>query len=246
MKLQQQYEVTDSDNDATQSEVVNPGGPGNSGGPAVNWDQIKNDMSNQTTTGPQYGKEDYEAAAQNSKLDSNINDPGEVEQNTDGNLGQKGTNIRGFVFQSLEQLGAPARLIMDNPDTFFQGKKDLDTGTITGTYVLPSYTKNKKITQEEAEGIAAKIGERFGLSQSISPQGNNFKIDFRTREMMTPEDHGTSLQELVKNKGGGSSGQPGGSSGGSGRGKAAHTQTEMIKESRNALYEAILKLGLGE
>lgn len=238
MKLQQQYQVTNQEGDATQSEVVDDGA-GASKGPAFDVNQLKQDLSNQSVTGPQYGEEDYQAAVSGGKLDSSVQSPEDVQQSVE-ELGQKGANIRGYVFQLLEELGAPPRLIMENPDTFFQGKKDLDTGTITGSYILPSYTTHKKITQEEAERIAMQIGEKFGLSQSISPQGNNYKIDFRTRELQTQEDFGTSLQELVKQKGGGKNQ---GSFGGMSR--AARTQSELIKQSRSELYDKLRKMGFG-
>lgn len=245
MKLQQQYQVTDQDADATQSEVT--GGGDDAQGPAFDTEKLKQNMSGNkpgSMTGPQYGEDDFEAAASGGRIDPS---QGEEKGQSDEELGKKGANIRGFVFQMLEQLGAPPRLIIENPDTFFQGKKDLDTGTISGSYVLPSYTRNRKIEQAEAEQIAMKIGERFGLSQSISPQGNNFKVDFRTREVMTGEDHGTSLQELVKNKGGGKGQMGGGQSGGQPgqMARAARTQSEMIKGSGTELYERLREMGFG-
>lgn len=243
MKLQQNYQVTDQEGDATQSEVVDDGQAEGSKGPAFDANKLKQDMSGkQSVTGPQYGEEDYQAAVSGGKLDPQQSpDEGQADED----LGKKGANIRGYVFQMLEELGAPPRLIMENPDTFFQGKKDLDTGTITGTYVLPSYTNNHKITQHEAEKIAMQIGEKFGLSQSISPQGNNYKVDFRTREIQQDENFGTSLQELVKQKGG-NKGQFGGGQGGGQMARAARTQSEMIKESRSGLYDKLTKMGLGD
>lgn len=238
MKLQQNYEVTDSDSDAMQSEVKS-GKSGQEAGPSFDWNAVQQGTKNQSVTGPQYGEEDFKAAVE-PKVDSSVTDPNEVEQNVQ-DLGRKGANIRGHIFQLLEELGAPPRLLMESPDTFFQGKKDLDTGVITGSYILPSYTKNKKITQQEAEGVAMQIGNMFGLSQSISPMGNNFKVDFRTREVEQGIDHGTSLQELVKGKGG-----MGGSPGGISNRKAAQTQGEMIKASRQNLYDAVKRLGFGD
>lgn len=235
MKLQQNYQVTDQEGDATQSEVTGDDS-GNSGNPAFDINQIKQDMSSQSVAGPQYGAEDFQAAAQGGKISgpNNIEDSKEVVEE----MGQKGANIRGYVFKALEELGAPTRLIIENPDAFFQGKKDLDTGTLTGSYILPSYTKDKKITQDEAESIAMQIGSKFGLSQSISPQGNNFKVDFHTKEVVNEEDHGTSLQELIKSRGG---------KGGSGQmARAAKTHSEMIKESRSEFFDKLQKLGLGE
>lgn len=245
MKLQQQYQVTDQEGDATQAEVTDDQGAGGNG--PFNFNQLKQDMAgqkNKSVAGPHFGEEDYQAAAKGGGLDKNMPEEeagaamgGAAGQPAD-ELGKKGANIRGYVFQLLEELGAPPRLILENPDTFFQGKKDLDTGTISGSYILPSYTKNKKVTQQEAESIAMKIGEQFGLSQSISPQGSNFKIDFRTKEVQMQEDHGTSLQELVKNRG---AAKPGGQAS---MGKAASSKSGMIKIDRNELYQKLTQKGL--
>lgn len=164
-------------------------------------------------------------------------------------MGRKGANIRAFVFQTLEELGAPPRLIMDNPDAFFKGKKDLDTGTLSGSYILPSYTKNRKITQEEAEAVALKIGEQFGLSQSLSPVGRNFKIDFRTKDLTGAQDYGTSLQEVAGKGGGQSSGQHGGGgSGGQSMSRAASQSVRPnMKQARTeSMYEKLKELGFGE
>jgi hypothetical protein len=242
MKLQQQYQVTDQEGDATQSEVTNDGAGGGSQEPAFNTEKLKQDMTNKSVTGPQYGEEDYQAAVSGGKLDSSAPSKEEPQQGDD-ELGKKGSNIRGYVFQLLEELGAPPRLIMENPDTFFQGKKDLDTGTITGSYILPSFTNNKKVTQDDAERIAHQIGAKFGLSQSISPQGSNYKVDFRTKELQMQEDFGTSLQELVKQKGGAGGGKNQGQFGGMSR--AARTQSEMIKEGRSELANKLRQLGFG-
>ena len=237
MKLQQSYNVTDQDGEATQSEVKPDQG---NAAPAFDWNGLQNDMNKPSVAGPHYGEEDFQQAAKGGKMDSNSG----MQDDTMWDLGRKGANIRAFVFHTLEELGAPPRLIMDSPDTFFKGTKDLDTGILSGSYILPSYTKNRKIPQEEAETIAMRIGQQFGLSQKLSPQGRNYKIDFRTRDNSGSEDFGTSLQELAQ--GGGKGGQ----GGQGGQQPMARASSSDIRESikrgnRNTMYEKLKELGFG-
>lgn len=254
MKLQQSYNVTNEDGKATQSEV---GNDQSSAAPAFDWSALQQEQQgskSQSVTGPQYGEQDFQQAAQGGKIDpANAGEQGDAQGGAQSDvmwdMGRKGANIRAFVFQTLEELGAPPRLIMDNPDAFFKGKKDLDTGTLSGSYILPSYTKNRKITQEEAEAVALKIGEQFGLSQSLSPVGRNFKIDFRTKDLTGAQDYGTSLQEVAGKGGGQSSGQHGGGgSGGQSMSRAASQSVRPnMKQARTeSMYEKLKELGFGE
>ncbi len=243
MKLQQSYQVTDQNKDATQTEVTNDSSQKQpqqqQQKPAFDFNQLQQNMQNQNVSGPVPSAEELQGAVE-PKVDSSVQSPGDVTQKMD-DLGTKGNNMRSFIFGLLEDLGAPTTKLLDDPDTFFQGVKDLDTGKISGSYFLPSYTKNNKITQDRAEQIARQIGEKFNLSQKLQPVGNNYKITYLTREDPTAMQTGSSFDEMGSQKAKGS----GGGGGGMAMGKAASVSRGMQKDRTNSLFDGLLKQ-LGE
>lgn len=229
MKLQQSYQVTDQNKDATQTEVTNDSGQQQK--PAFDFNQLQQNMQNQNMQGPVPSADELKKAVE-PKADSSIKSPNDVGQKVE-DLGTKGNNMRSFIFGLLEDLGVPTTKLLDDPDVFFQGVKDLDTGKISGSYFLPSYTKNNQITQDRAEQLARQIGEKFNLSQKLQPTGNNFKITYLTRDDPNAMQTGTSFDELgsQKNKGGGMPSMS----------KAASVSLGLQRDRTNSLFEELLK-----
>lgn len=234
MKLQQNLNAvnTEQDGDAERSEIVNSGGQNSSG--AFDWNKLKKNVNNPAPK----GKVD-QMALQNA-LDEegdqkNMVPPAQVggngnSENSGNGPSSSGNNIRDFIFGKLEELGVPSRLIMSNPDSIFKGTKDLTNNTLKGFYILPSFTAQRKISPEEAESIAIEIGNKFGLDQNYGHMGNNYKVEFSTKDMTPNENFGTSLQEIAGGKAGKQNmNQP----------KAANTHIEMIKTARSQLFNNI-------
>jgi len=222
MKMQQSSTLLDADPEATQEQYSIDGNQGST----VDWGRLQENA--QGVAGDVPSQEDLEGA-----VGDGLQFPGQspevgVSEGGDG-LGVQGTNIRDAVFQLLTKLGIPERMLSGNPDAFFQGKKDLTNNTLTGMFMLPSYVQQRKIGQEEAEQIALKIGQQFGLQLTLSHKGNNFQVDFRTQDM-APETTGTSFDELALK----------------GNNKSAQTQGEMIKQGRSELIDKLLSIGRGE
>tara|TARA_B100000614_G_scaffold262909_1_gene300784 strand:+ start:247057 stop:247746 length:690 start_codon:yes stop_codon:yes gene_type:complete len=228
MKLQQTANVIDADSEATQTEV-STGSPAGPSGPAFDFQALQEQMQGGGGQQPAVPSQEDLQSAMDGMQHGEAADVGVSEEG--GETGPGGESIRDHIFSLLEGLGVPRRAIMTNPDSLFQAKKDLGSSSVTGFYMLPSYVQDRQINQKEAEGIAAKIGQQFGLQQSISHKGNNFKVDFKTMDV-APTGSGSSFDELLGQKGG--------------QQKAAQTQSEMIREGRSQLVETLLRVSRGE
>lgn len=220
MKLQQSQRLVDSDPDAMQVEYADT-----PSGPSFDFQGLQDSIGQDPTDVDVPAEEDLQGAVDNIQFPDQGADVG-VSDGGDG-LGVEGNNIRDVVFKTLEDLGVPSRFMMSNGDALFRGEKDLSSGQLKGYFMLPTYTQGHKIIQEEAEKIAAGIGQQFGLQLKISHEKNNYKVSFQTQDLK-PEGIGSSLDQLVG----------GDSSVGL---RAASTTNEMIKEARNNLAETLLK-----
>jgi hypothetical protein len=141
-----------------------------------------------------------------------------------------------FVFKMLTELGVPERQLQENAEKLIEIVHDLDTGSVRGFYMIPTYTQGHQITESKAKALAAKIGLKFNLSQSLKAGGSNYRIDFTSRGAQEQMGHGTSFDQI----GGGQKGGMGGQR------KAAAivpSLSDMMKSSKDDLYDRIVKKG---
>jgi hypothetical protein len=169
-----------------------------------------------------------------------------VPEGNDEDEGQKSkpaTSLKASVYQMLEQIGLQRRQIDNLDEQLFGQEIDFDTHTVSGHYMIPTYTSTKTIHEKEAMTLAQKIANQFGLSQKMKLKGRNWVVSFTSARKEEVEQGGSSLDDL----GGGKGGQQ---AGGAGRGaqqarKAAFTIGEMIEARRNTLVETMRKIAKG-
>jgi len=226
MKYQQVGSVVNQDPNAEQVEYQSDDGP------AFDFSALQDQL--------QGGEEQSVPSSEelDGAVDQGLKFPGQgADVGVPGSdeVGETEGGLRDKVFSTLVQLGVPERQVSSMSDKLFQGKKDLTNNTLKGNFLIPSYAKSKKISQDEAETIAKSIGQEYGLALSISNVGNNFKVDFQTQQLARYDLMGSSFDELN-----------GGSGGEDGQQRAAQTQTEMIKISHKGLIDSLLNIGLGD
>lgn len=109
-------------------------------------------------------------------------------------------SLESYFTKKLVSLGVSPRTFKgkDGLDPFFQWDEDLDSGTSSGFYLIPTYTIKGEISRKQAKNIASEMGKKFNLSQKLSTEGNNYKVKFQTRseEPQRPS-HGSSFDELL-------------------------------------------------
>jgi len=105
------------------------------------------------------------------------------------------------VISELTSLGVPEKMFNSKQglDPFFQWDENLDDGTSSGFYLIPSFTQNQQVSRENAKELAQKIGSEFSLSQKITKEGHNFKVKFQTKvDQPQQAQFGTSFDSLLK------------------------------------------------
>ena len=141
-----------------------------------------------------------------------------------------------FVFKMLEDLGVPSRQLQENGEKLIEIVHDLDTGSVRGFYLIPTYTQGHQITESRAKALAARMGLKFNLSQSLKAGGMNYRVDFTSRGAQEQMGHGTSFDQL----GGGQKGGMGGQRKAAG---IVPTLSDMLKFSKDELFDQIVKKG---
>ena len=160
----------------------------------------------------------------------------ELEQPEEAIHDANDSSLRKYIFQLLEGLGIPGRILDKTSDKVFKSTEDLANGTLSGHYLIPTYTAKGEVGESEAKQIAQQISSQFGLIQKLENSGSNYKITFQSGSAQTEEDEasGTSFDRLL------SGGDKGSNS------KAASTVQEMIKESREQCLDGLLKSAQGD
>jgi len=105
------------------------------------------------------------------------------------------------VLKNLAELGVPEKMFRtkDGIDPFFQWDEDLDNGTSSGFYLIPSYTESRQVSRNDAKDLAQRIGAEYNLSQKITKEGHNFRVKFQTKaEEPQNAQYGTSFDNLLK------------------------------------------------
>lgn len=165
------------------------------------------------------------ASAQPNLPGTNV--PNQQEVTSDDVSTTSEDNIKTAVFQILQELGVPPRQLKENAAKIIEVTHDLDTNLVNGHYLIPTYTQGHEITEAKAKQIAAQIGKRFNLSQSLKAGDINYRVDFRSNAAQNTMGHGTSFDNL----GGGQSNR-----------KAASTTPsihDMIKFSKERLVKTL-------
>lgn len=161
-----------------QYDIVTENNDSNS---AVDWDSLKNNIEN-----PQENK--------NTKIDSNklsnLSDD-------DFSVALKGQDMRSYVFAILQTLGVPMRKVWGNSDKIFKYTKDGDNN-VSGFFMIPSFVDNSVIDQNDAESIADAFKEKFDIRYTLSYSGNNYKIDFQSKDQQNTDQIGSSFDEMFK------------------------------------------------
>jgi hypothetical protein len=150
------------------------------------------------------------------------------------------TSLKAYVFNVLEHLGVPPRQLQTIPDIFSQ-EIDFDSNTVTGHYLVPTYTAHSQIDEKKAIQIARKIGQRFGLSQKMKLEHRNgvtnWRVSFQTMPKQSVQQGGSSFDAFQ--------GQSNFNKGSGAQNRAAFTMGEMIKARRDDLYETMRKIAQG-
>jgi hypothetical protein len=142
----------------------------------------------------------------------------------------KTTSMKSYVFKMLQQLGVQPRQLSNVDGQIYGEEIDLDAHTISGHYMIPTFTSQGQIDEKKAQQTAKQIGQQFGLSQKMKIQGRNWRVDFKSAPRQEVQSGGSSFDELHNNN----------------KQKKASTQGEMIKDRRNELYNILRKIARGE
>lgn len=142
---------------------------------------------------------------------------------------QKDSTMKAYIYNMLEGLGVPKRQLDNIDKQLYSQEINLDDRTISGHYMIPTFTIQGEIDEQKAQSIARQIGEKFNLSQKMKLNGRNWRIDFRSVPKQENHDGGSSFDELQGNL----------------DKKASFTIGEMIKARKDDLYNKLRNLSNG-
>lgn len=158
------------------------------------------------------------------------NDAGAVNTPVDKSesaVSDKASSMQTHIYKVLEELGVQRRQIDSLSKNLFGQEIDLDTKTISGHYMIPTFTTKGEIDESRAQQIAQAIGQRFGMSQKMRLEGGkNWRVDFKSQVRDDKMQGGSSFDSMHENS----------------QKKAASTLGEMIKDRREELYTVMRKI----
>jgi hypothetical protein len=148
-------------------------------------------------------------------------------QNQEQGSGADPGSLEDSIYKSLVSVGVLQREWDMKKESLFQEKVDLNTKTRSGFYLIPSFTRAKKISGKEAQQIASDIANKFGLQSTIITQGKYYKVTFQTAQQQNNE-HGSAFDSIpVKSQG---------------KQKSASTLEGMLKAQREELFQTMNKI----
>lgn len=144
---------------------------------------------------------------------------------------KSGSDLQEAFRRILNSIGVEDYQIKQKLGDIFRETEDLSNGTVKGYYLLPTYTLKGQISKEKVRQIATSLGKKFNLSQQLSndpvptsPGVMNWKVTFTSAPKVEVQQGGSSFDSI-----GGQGGQA----------KTASTFGEMIKASREELYDKL-------
>lgn len=164
--------------------------------------------------------------------------PSDVDLQPEGDkqeTAKHATNLKAYVYQVLEQMGVQRRQLENIDKQIFSQEIDFDHATVTGHYMIPTFTQSGEVDQEKAMNIARQIGQKFGLSQKMKLEGRNWRVSFTSAPKTDIQQGGSSFDEL-------GSAQQKNLAQGRQQQKAAFTIGELIEARRDELVETMRKI----
>ncbi len=141
-------------------------------------------------------------------------------------------DVRDFVVHTLvNDVGVPRRIVDKKLDNLVSYSIN-SGGEMSGFFILPSHTVEKKISLEDTRNIVSKFEKKFNCECDIE-HGKNFKIKFKSVVKSEPEssdDEEGSLKFVPDEK--------------NNHKKIASSYfAEQLEERKNVLYETLRRIG---
>tara|TARA_Y100000310_G_scaffold313359_1_gene361641 strand:+ start:2327 stop:2905 length:579 start_codon:yes stop_codon:yes gene_type:complete len=128
-------------------------------------------------------------------------------------------DLKSSIFSELENIGLPSRVAREKQDSIF-GQTLKSDGTLSGFFLIPTFTAEGKVSLNTATGIAKDVSSRFSLDWQIEEINNNYRVKFETKKQeASPE---SSFDQLGK--------------------KASvndNVFSELLEERKNLLYKKL-------
>jgi len=131
-------------------------------------------------------------------------------------------DLKSFIFQELESIGVSPRVISEKHDSIFSQTLKSD-GTLSGFFLIPTFTAGGKISVKGATDMAKKISSQYSLEWQIEEVSNNYRVKFET---MKQEDAPESSFDHLGGK----------------AAKTASVFSELLEERKNLLYKKLRDL----
>ena len=129
------------------------------------------------------------------------------------------SDLKWSIFSELENIGLPSRVAREKQDSIF-GQTLKSDGTLSGFFLIPTFTAEGKVSLNTATGIAKDVSSRFSLDWQIEEINNNYRVKFETKKQeASPE---SSFDQLGK--------------------KASvndNVFSELLEERKNLLYKKL-------
>lgn len=163
-------------------------------------------------------------------MDTPQSSPSTTEINKDSGKDAEGgeSDIKDAWRQILETIGVPLRTIDNIEKQLYAEETNLADNTISGHYMIPTYTATMKVTKEKALSLARQMEQKFGLVSRMKLEGRNWRVDFKSRPKVDVQQGGSSFDEL---------------NGPDKQQKAASTLGDMLLARREELFEQMRKIG---
>ena len=147
-------------------------------------------------------------------------------------------DIQGYIFNKLQSFGYPPRRLEEFEDEFVE--ENLSPGDVRDvTVVIPAryYGKRETLSKEDFAKMINEIQKQFGLSfMNAKKTGKKISIQFSSQTVQdaSQTQQPDELDEVY--------GTPKGNKGSGGSQRKAFTLPEMLKSSKEKLYELLVKI----
>lgn len=144
-------------------------------------------------------------------------------------------DVRDFVVHTLiNKIGVPQRIVDKKLENLVSYSIN-SAGEMSGFFIIPSHTGEKKISLDEARDIVSSFEKKFNCECDIE-HGKNFKIKFKSISKSDPEpsnDDEGSLKFVPDEK--------------NNHKKIASSYfAEQLEDRKNILYETLRRIGYGQ
>lgn len=141
------------------------------------------------------------------------------------------SELQGYVFSILEELGVERRQLDSVSKQVYSEETDLQSHSVKGHYMIPTFTKKGQVSKSKATEIARDIGQKFSLHQKIKTEGKNWRVDFQSFQEPKEESHGSSFDDFSSKQASSSKKMK----------KTASAQTirEMVRDNKDAIVDEL-------